>query len=180
MHTENRLFMLLTGACILLLTASSFHAFADQVSAEGNRCTEKTMQSEENKSVTTESQIVCDKRSLKNTSRSVVLPDEAIKKLIINAGFGWGIFSGNIYNGNRHYSVTQLTISMTPIHDHHMEMMEMSSHEAKEYKIDFNLQPFTKGAISVAIANEDAHIHDFEWKIIQALGHKITDLPDTK
>ncbi|GJL72376.1 MAG: hypothetical protein NMNS01_15750 [Nitrosomonas sp.] len=180
MHTENRLLMLLTGACILLLTAGSFHAFADQASAENDHCAKKTLQNEESKSMTTESQILCNKHSLKYTAKSVALPDEAIEKLTINAGFGWGIFSGNIYNGNRHYSVTQLTISMTPIHDHHMEMMEMSSHEAKKYKIDLNLLPFSKGAISVAIANDDAHIHDFEWKIVQALGREITDLADSK
>lgn len=180
MHIENRLHMLFTHVCALLLTTGSFHALADQTSTDYDRCHKKTIQSEENKSVSAESTILCNKRSFKTTTKSVALPDEVIEKLTINAGFGWGIFSGSIYNGNRHYSVTQLTVSMTPIHDHHMEMMEMSSHETKEYKIDLNLLPFSKSSISVAIPSDDAHVHDFEWKIVQALGRKITDLPDPK
>lgn len=179
MHIKNRLFILLSGVCILLLTAGSFYTLADPALADDGHCPKKAMQNEENKFATTESRILCNKRSIKDTAKSIVLPDEAIEKLAIKAGFGWGIFSGSIYNGNRHYAITQLTVSMTPVHDHHMEMMEMSSHETKEYKIDLNLLPLSKGALSVAITSDDAHVHDFEWRITQALGHKINALPDS-
>lgn len=47
------------------------------------------------------------------------LPEAAIRKLKVDAGFGWGIFSGSVYNGNENYHVTQLTVSMLPIHGHH-------------------------------------------------------------
>lgn len=103
---------------------------------------------------------------------SVQLPADAIAKLQIEAGFGWGIFSGTIYNGNSEYLITQMTVHMTPIHDHHMEMMGDMSHEPKAHKIDMSLRPLSKSALSMALEGDDTHVHDFEWEILQVLGHK--------
>jgi hypothetical protein len=108
-----------------------------------------------------------------NAPERIILPQVTVKNLQVNAGFGWGIFSGSIYNGNQYFVITQLTVTMTPIHDHHMEMMDMTSHEPKEYVIDLKLPPLSKGAISVAIDTDVAHVHDFEWGIIQAIGYRI-------
>lgn len=106
-------------------------------------------------------------------TNSVQLPADAIAKLRIDAGFGWGIFSGTIYNGNSEYLVTQLTVNMTPIHDHHIEIMSDMSHEPKTHKIDLSLAPLSKTALSMALKGDDTHVHDFEWEIVQVLGHKI-------
>lgn len=171
--------MLLISKCLLLLTAGSLHALADQAPTDYDHRPKKNTQGKEDKFAMHEAKVLCGKGSFEDATKSVALPDEAIEKLAINAGFGWGIFSGSIHNGNRSYTVTQLIVSMTPIHDHHMEMMEMSSHETKEYKIDLNLLPLSKTALSIAIDTNDAHIHDFEWRIIQVLGHKINALSES-
>ena len=119
------------------------------------------------------SQISIASQTTEHKSTAIKLPAEAINKLKIEAGFGWGIFSGTIYNGNSEYLITQLTVKMTPIHDHHMEMMGHMSHEPKTHQIDLNLAPLAKGALSMALEGDDAHVHDFDWEILQMLGHRI-------
>ncbi len=104
---------------------------------------------------------------------STELSEEVKNQLKINAGFGWGIFNGNIYNGNSEYVITRLVISMEPIHDgHHMEMMGHISHEPKIHQINLNLAPLTQGALSMTLHEEDTHIHDFKWEIIKVFGYK--------
>ena len=104
------------------------------------------------------------------------LPQETIEKLKIEAGFGWGIFSGSIYNGNHEYTITHLVVSMEPIHDHHhMEMMgdaHNMSHETRIKQINMNLRPLTKGALSMALDDDVVHVHDFKWEVLKAFGHK--------
>lgn len=104
---------------------------------------------------------------------SMELPEAAIRKLKIDAGFGWGIFSGSIYNGNENYHVTQLTVTMTPIHGHHHgEIHTTVSHNPKVHQINLDLPPLSKGALSMPLVGEDIHIHDFEWKIIKVMGYQ--------
>ena len=171
MHKKNFLLVhlhLLIGFA-LLFTTGSFYALADQAPTHYDRYLKKTLLDKEDNTATLEDEALCCENSSNKKTNSIVLPNEAINKLVINAGFGWGIFSGSIYNGNNNYTVTQLNVSMTPIHDHHMEIMEMSSHETKEYKIDLNLLPLSKGALSLAIDTDDTHVHDFEWEIIRGV-----------
>ncbi len=144
---------LLTGY-VLILTLGSQVSMANQSVENLASCVD-------------EAQVSC---YVKN---SVQLPADAIAKLQIDAGFGWGIFSGTIYNGNSEYLVTQLTVNMTPINDHHMEIMGEMSHEPKAHKIDLSLAPLSKTALSMALKGDDTHVHDFEWEILQVLGHKI-------
>lgn len=107
---------------------------------------------------------------------SFELPKETIEKLKIDAGFGWGIFNGSIYNGNNEYVITQLVVSMTPIHDHHhMEMMgnmHDMSHETRIHHIRMNLKPLAKGALSMALDDDVVHVHDFKWEVLKTFGHK--------
>lgn len=106
----------------------------------------------------------------------IELPQDAIQKLKIDAGFGWGIFSGTIYNGNDDYHVTQLVISMTPKHDDHhmhMHMHANMSHDAKVHKIGLDLPPASKGALSMALPDDVADAHDFNWKILTVSGYRI-------
>lgn len=104
---------------------------------------------------------------------AIELPENIKDQLKIDAGFGWGIFNGNIYNGNSEYVITRLTISMEPIHDgHHIEMMADMSHEVKIHQIDLNLAPLTQGALSMVLHEEDAHVHNFKWEIIKVFGYK--------
>ncbi len=102
----------------------------------------------------------------------VELPQDAIHKLQIDAGFGWGIFSGTIYNGNDNYHITQLVVSMTPIHDHHhMHMHPNMSHDPKVHQINLDLPPSTKGALSMALPDDVADVHDFKWEILKVTGY---------
>ena len=111
---------------------------------------------------------------LKLKSNLTELPAEAIQKLKIDAGFGWGIFNGSIYNGNENYHIAQLIISMVPIHNHHhSDMHAAMSHDPKVHQIDLELPPVSKGALSMPLADEDVHIHDFKWKIIKVMGYRI-------
>ena len=101
------------------------------------------------------------------------MPEKAIQKLKIDAGFGWGIFSGTIYNGNENYHVTQLIVSMVPIHGHHhMGMHAAMSHDPKIHHIDLELPPVSKGALSMPLTGDDVHVHDFKWEVIKVMGYQ--------
>jgi hypothetical protein len=43
------------------------------------------------------------------------LPPDALAKLVVHAGFGWGIFSGTLYNGNNDYAISQITVVLMPM-----------------------------------------------------------------
>lgn len=170
MYKNNPLSIRLSSliSCIFIFSGTT-HA---GVASPYDQCYQAAMNGETGNFAERAARTTCREKFPDIESKGVALPTAAIKKLKIDAGFGWGIFNGSIYNGNSDYRITQLTVSMTPIHDHHMEMMEMTSHEAKKYSIDLNLAPLSKSALSLTIDTDDMHIHDFEWKILQVLGHK--------
>ncbi len=95
------------------------------------------------------------------------LAPETLGKLIIHAGFGYGIFSGSIYNGNSDYTVTQITILLAP-----MRRKEAAAAyvDDKQYKIDLSLQPLTKGALSMPITSDNTL--EYSWKLATARGYK--------
>jgi hypothetical protein len=104
----------------------------------------------------------------------IELPEDAIQKLKIDAGFGWGIFSGTIYNGNDHFHIKQLVVSMTPVHDHHhMHMHANMSHDPKVHDIDLDLPPLSKGALSMALPDDVVGAHDFKWEILKVTGYPV-------
>lgn len=112
--------------------------------------------------------------SQKNATKSLELPEATIQAVNINAGAGWGIFNGSIFNGNKNYHITQLIISMTPIHDHHhMKHHHEESIQPRIYTVNIELPPITKGALSIPLANEDLHVHNFDWKILKIFGYQI-------
>lgn len=163
---------LFTGGVLMLVLWSPVN-MASQSTKDVEQCFNEAMQGKVGNAAKREANALCREQSSGNAPTGIELPAEAINKLKIDAGFGWGIFSGTIYNGNSEYLITQLTVNMTPIHDHHMEMMGHMSHEPKTHKIDLNLAPLSKSALSMALDAGDTHVHDFEWKILQVLGHKI-------
>jgi len=123
-------------------------------------------------------EVLCMQQEDLVTPCSYELPRDTIDQLKIDAGFGWGIFSGSIYNGSGAHLITRLVVSMEPIHDHHhMDMMggmhHAMSHETKIHEIRMNLPPLTKGAISMALPAEDAPIHDFKWEVIKVYGYAV-------
>lgn len=91
------------------------------------------------------------------------LTAEALGKLDADGGSGYGIFSGSIYNGNSDYTVTQVTILLTPI-------PAGSSLITREYNIDVTVQPLTKSALSVALISDVTR--EFSWSLTKARGYK--------
>lgn len=91
------------------------------------------------------------------------LAAEALGKLDADGGSGYGIFSGSIYNGNSDYTVTQVTILLTPI-------PAGSPLITREYNIDVTVQPLTKGALSVALISDGSR--EFSWSLTKARGYK--------
>ena len=91
------------------------------------------------------------------------LTAEALGKLDIDGGFGYGIFSGSIYNGNSNYTVTQVTILLTLI-------PAGSPLITREYNIDVTVPPLTKGALSVALISDGTR--EFSWSLTKARGYK--------
>ncbi|WP_292995753.1 hypothetical protein [Nitrosomonas sp.] len=161
---HSKFFKLICAETLLAILLVAQSVSADQSPSNANPCIHQSSSVQSGKNEST-----CHK----HPSKWIELPDEAIQKLKIDAGFGWGIFSGTIYNGNENYHVTQLIVSMTPIHGHHhMDMHANMSHDPKTHQINLDLPPLSKGALSMPLASEDAHVHDFEWKIIKVMGYQ--------
>ncbi|MCX7184427.1 MAG: hypothetical protein NTW90_04180 [Nitrosospira sp.] len=91
------------------------------------------------------------------------LTAEALGKLDAAGGSGYGVFSGSIYNGNGDYTVTQVTILLTPI-------PAGSPLITSEYNIDVTVQPLTKSALSVALISDVTR--EFSWSLTKARGYK--------
>jgi hypothetical protein len=95
------------------------------------------------------------------------LPPDAFGKLIIHAGFGYGVFSGNIYNGNNDYTVTRITVLLTP---GGKTKPAEASLGGKEYDIDLTVPPFTKSALSMPILSDNTQ--EYLWKVTKASGYR--------
>ncbi|MCW5597539.1 hypothetical protein [Nitrosomonas sp.] len=104
-----------------------------------------------------------------NASSILVLPTEALSKLKIDAGFGWGIFNGSIYNGNDDYAIERITVKLIPSQIPGTTTEEPL--ETKEYIIDVAVPPLSKGALSMFINSDGTQ--EFEWHLINAFGRKI-------
>ena len=92
------------------------------------------------------------------------LPPDALGKLMVHAGFGYGIFSGSLYNGNNDYTVTGITVLLTPVGK------KNSSADGREYDIDLTVQPFSKSALSMPVPSDNTQ--EYMWKITKARGYK--------
>lgn len=92
----------------------------------------------------------------------------AVEKITIDAGFGWGIFGGSIYNGNPDYTITQITVKLTP-----SQIIGTSSASplvAEHYHIDITVPPLTKAALSMPL-NADGTL-EFLWELAQVQGYR--------
>ena len=95
------------------------------------------------------------------------LTTEALGKLDADGGSGYGIFSGSIYNGNSDYTVTQVTLLLTPMGK---ELSAETSLDTREYNVEVALKPLTKGALSMALISGGAR--EFSWSLTKARGYK--------
>lgn len=95
------------------------------------------------------------------------LPPEALAKMVVHAGFGWGIFSGSLYNGNSDYAITQITVLLTPMKK---SGAAQAPAEGREYDIALAVQPLSKAALSLPIPSDNTL--EYSWKITKARGFK--------
>ena len=96
------------------------------------------------------------------------LPADALAKVIVHAGLGWGIFSGSLYNGNGDYALTQITVVLTPMKKSNAAEVPT---EGREYDIPLAVQPLAKAALSLPIPSDNTL--EYSWKIVKARGFKI-------
>ncbi len=109
----------------------------------------------------------CRKESPENKVTEADLPADAFSKLVTHAGFGYGAFSGSIYNGNGDYTVTQVTVLIAPLEPGKGTGASVSG---KEYNIELTVQPLSKGALSMPIPSDNTL--EYSWKVVKARGYK--------
>ncbi len=95
------------------------------------------------------------------------LPPEALRQLTGHASMGdFGYFYGNIYNGNRDWTVTQVTIRLIP---KGKEKGAAAFLDAKEYNKDVSVPPLTSSSFLFTV---DGPKQEYSWNIVGARGHK--------
>ncbi|PTR06544.1 hypothetical protein C8R32_11026 [Nitrosospira sp. Nsp5] len=109
----------------------------------------------------------CRKESPEGELTEADLPADAFSKLVTHAGFGYGAFSGSIYNGNGDYTVTQVTVLIAPAAP---TKGAEASVNGKEYNIKLTVQPLGKGALSMLIPSDNTL--EYSWKVVKARGYK--------
>lgn len=78
----------------------------------------------------------CNPQSSSKQSCLTESPAEAIQKLKIDGRVWLGIFNGTFFNSNDNFHITQLVVSMTPVHDgHFMHMHADMPHDPKIHHI---------------------------------------------
>lgn len=110
----------------------------------------------------------CREQTPGRATDEINLPPAALAKLVVHAGFGWGIFSGTLYNGNSDYVITQITVLLTPMRKSNVAEAPA---EGREYNIALAVQPLTKAALSMPIPSDKTL--EYSWKIVKARGFKI-------
>ena len=109
----------------------------------------------------------CREKSLEGKFTDADLSADTFSKLVTHAGFGYGAFSGSIYNGNSDYTVTQVTILIAPMES---KKAVEASVTGKEYNIKLTIQPRGKGALSMPIPSDNTL--EYSWKVVKARGYK--------
>lgn len=91
------------------------------------------------------------------------LPPEATQKLTGHGGMGnYGDFSGNIYNGNNDWTVTQVTLMLVPKDSATLPDM-------KAYNAEVSVSPLKSSTFSFSV---DGPRQEYSWSIVSARGYK--------
>lgn len=106
------------------------------------------------------------KYPVKERSDSEV-PANVVSQLDGRAGYSYGYFKGAIYNGNKDWTVTQLTITLTP------KLKGKSTDQtrrAKEYNVNVTIPPLMNVEFIESVASDGSD--EFDWHISSARGYK--------
>ncbi|MCG3770516.1 MAG: hypothetical protein JW384_01666 [Nitrosomonadaceae bacterium] len=106
---------------------------------------------------------ICREQFPKKRPKDQNLSPDVLNKIDADGGPAYGTFSGSLFNGNTDYTITQVTLHLTPIHP---EIPLITN----EYTIDMNAAPLTKAALSVALTSD--RTREFSWRLINARGYK--------
>jgi hypothetical protein len=106
---------------------------------------------------------ICREQFPKKRPKDRDLPPDVLNKLDADGGPAYGTFSGSLFNGNADYTITQVTLHLTPIQP---EIPLITN----EYLIDMNVAPLTKSALSVALKSDITR--EFSWRLINARGYR--------
>ena len=120
--------------------------------------------------IASEGRNVCSQLPASGKPGDYELPQGAFEKLVVHAGFGWGIFSGTIYNGNSDYAVTSVTVRLSPRTTGNGKS-EARLPDGNDYDIELNVPPLSKSALSMPIPSDNTL--EYSWKIAKAKGYKI-------
>lgn len=85
----------------------------------------------------------------------------------------YGYFSGNIYNGNPDWTITELIINLTEkgwLEKRILAKEEMPLPRQNKYRIEINVPPYTNKAFSISVDWPKGE--PYEWNIYEAQGHK--------
>jgi len=75
----------------------------------------------------------------------------------------YGYFKGNIYNGNKDWTITQITVVLVP-------KSPDPARSAKEYNVNLSVPPLTNSDFSVSAASGGSS--ELDWSITKARGYK--------
>jgi hypothetical protein len=110
----------------------------------------------------------CPKKLSESEPDSVPLPSGALARLDAYGGFGYGIFSGTLHNANPDYTVTQVTVLITPAGK---LSAGGQSGNGREYDLPLALKPNSTSSLSMLLPSD--HTQEYSWKITRVCGYKV-------
>jgi hypothetical protein len=113
----------------------------------------------------------CPKKLSESEPDSAQLPSGALSRLNAHGGFGYGIFSGTLHNANRDYTVTQVTVLITPSGK---LIPTGQSETGREYNLPLALKPNSTASLSMLLPSD--HAQEYSWKITSACGYRMRQL----
>lgn len=167
-NKNSRIPLTLRGGALLMLLVSTNLPAGNLPDPGGyDQCVQESMKGITSDRAATIAMRACREESPEGKLTEADLPADAFSKLVIHAGFGYGAFSGSIYNGNGDYTVTQVTVLIAPMEPGKGTGASVSG---KEYNIGLTVQPLSKGALSMPIPSDNTL--EYSWKVVKARGYK--------
>lgn len=96
-----------------------------------------------------------------------LVPAHVINQLDGRAGMRYGFFEGNIYNGNRDWTITQVTIALET---KAKNKSPVSKPHLREYNVDVNVAPLTTERFIFSAKSEGSE--ELDWYIVRARGYQ--------
>lgn len=110
----------------------------------------------------------CREKFPKQSHKGTSLPKHAIQNLSGRAGVNFqNNFTGHIYNGNKDWIITQITVRLTP---KGKEKSAEAFLKAKDYNEIVTIPPLTSKDIYIEVNAPEGE--EYSWYIVEAEGYK--------